>query len=346
MKRPPLCVLCASALLTGGAPAGAQIPWDQYRKNSEEWFGGEEGRRAADNILSWQSPRGSWPKNTDTSANAFAGEKEKLQGTFDNRATTDEMRFLARAFRATRDPRYEAAFLRGLDHILQAQYPNGGWPQVHPPPRDKYPRHITFNDNAMVRLLELLREVAVSGAYDFVDASRRAAAKESFDRGVQCILQCQLVVGGKRTAWCAQHDEADFSPRPARSFEPASLSGAESAWILQFLMTIEPPSPEIAGAIQAGAAWFEAVQLLGIRVKSVDGDKEIVQDPAAPPLWARFYEIGTNRPIFAGRDGVKKYALFEIEAERRNGYAWYGSWGEGVARDFARWKEQWGEKTR
>ena len=49
----------------------------------------------------------------------------------------------------------------------------------------------------------------------------------------------------------------------------------------------------------------------------------VVADPTAPPIWARFYEIGTNRPFFCGRDGVKKYSLAEIEHERRIGYAWY-----------------------
>ena len=47
-------------------------------------------------------------------------------------ATTGELRFLARAFRATNEPRYQQAFLKGLSHILEAQYPNGGWPQYYP----------------------------------------------------------------------------------------------------------------------------------------------------------------------------------------------------------------------
>ncbi len=39
--------------------------------------------------------------------------------------------------------------------------------------------------------------------------------------------------------------------------------------------------------------------------------------------WARFYELGTNRPIFVGRDGVVKYSLGEIEEERQRGYRWW-----------------------
>jgi len=294
----------------------------------------------ADHIRSWQSAQGSWPKNVDTTAQPFTGVTQKLQGTFDNGATTGELRFLARAFRAAQNPRNQQAFLKGFDHILQAQYPTGGWPQFHPP-GTKYHRHITFNDGTMVRLMELLREVAMSAGYAFVDATRRKAAQASFDRGVQCILKCQIVVNGKLTVWCAQHDEVDCRPRPGRTYELASLSGAESVGILQLLMSLDPPSPEVMRAVRAGAAWFELARLTGIRETKVNGNKVIVNDPNAPPLWARFYEIDTNRPIFSGRDGVKKYSLAEIEAERRNGYAWYGMWGERVAGDYARWKAKW-----
>jgi PelA/Pel-15E family pectate lyase len=48
-----------------------------------------------------------------------------------------------------------------------------------------------------------------------------------------------------------------------------------------------------------------------------------VKDPNADPIWARFYEIKTNRPIFIGRDSQIKYDVMEIEEERRNGYSWY-----------------------
>jgi PelA/Pel-15E family pectate lyase len=93
--------------------------------------------------------------------------------------------------------------------------------------------------------------------------------------------------------------------------------------------------------VQGGAAWFEAAKLTGIRVEKQGGDKVVVSDPAAPPLWARFYEIASNRPFFCGRDGVKKNRLADIEAERRNGYAWYGNWGESVARQYAAWSAKW-----
>ena len=326
-----LCRLNPAAAATAG----------QYLKEKDAWFHTPEARRIADNILTWQAPAGDWPKNGDTVSQPYIGDTNKLHGTFDNGATTGEIRFLARAYNATRDARYQAAALKGIDHLLAAQYPTGGWPQYSPPPAKTYHRYITFNDNAMVRVLETLRQVATSAEFDFVDQPRRSAAQKAFDRGIACILRCQISVNGKLTVWCAQHDEKDFSPRPARKFELVSLSGAESAGILHLLMTIESPSPEERRAIQAGAAWFAAAKITGLRQTHVEGNKVIVADSNAPALWARFYDIQTGRPIFSGRDSVPKYTLAEIEAERRNGYAWYGPWGEAVARDYAAWSQKW-----
>jgi PelA/Pel-15E family pectate lyase len=68
-------------------------------------------------------------------------------------------------------------------------------------------------------------------------------------------------------------------------------------------------------------------------------DVVVVQDPAAPPIWARFYEIGTNRPIYSGRDSVIKYSLAEIEIERRAGYSWLGDYASKLLKDeYPRWK--------
>jgi len=121
-----------------------------------------------------------------------------------------------------------------------------------------------------------------------------------------------------------------LAPAPARSYEPISLSGGESVGIVRFLMSIDSPSPMVIAAIKGAVEWFEQTKLTGTRwVATKDPsklrgfDRVVVKDPQAGPLWARFYEIGTNRPIFLGRDGVVKYNVAEIEDERRNGYAWY-----------------------
>jgi PelA/Pel-15E family pectate lyase len=328
------------ALATAAIDASAadRAPWGTYSRQPDAWYRGPEGIKVAANIRSHQSRLGDWPKNVDNSAEPYHGDPAAIKGTFDNGATVGELRFLARAYRATHDDKNRDAFLNGLDHVLAAQYPTGGWPQLSPPGKG-YHRHITFNDNTMVNLLALVRNVAADDDFRFVDQVRRGAAQKAFEAGIACILKCQVKVDGTLTVWCAQHDEITLEPRPARTFEPVSLSGAESAELLLLLMSLERPSPEIVRAIEAGARWFEKVKLTGVREIKVDGDKRIVSDPAAPTLWARFYEIPSMRPIFSGRDSQIKYDIAQIEPERRNGYAWYGGWGSKVAAGYEKWEK-------
>ena len=332
----PWILIVATTAGAMNASAADRAPWGTYARQPDAWYCAPDGARVAANIRSHQSRLGDWPKNVDNSAEPYHGDPARIVGTFDNGATVGELRFLARAFRATNDMNDRDAFIKGFDHIMAAQYPTRGWPQSSPPGKG-YHRHITFNDNTMVNLMTLVRDVASGDDFRFVDPMRHAAARRAFDAGVACILKCQVVVNGTLTVWCAQHDEITLEPRPARTFEPVSLSGAESADILLLLMSLDGPSPEVVRAVEAGARWFEKVKLTGIREIKVDGDKRIASDPAAPPLWARFYQIPSLRPIFSGRDSVIKYDIAQIEPERRNGYAWYGGWGAKVALRYGQW---------
>jgi PelA/Pel-15E family pectate lyase len=315
-----------------------------YLRMPADWFSGAEAKQVAANILSFQSDLGGWPKNVDTTATRYSDSRAELRPTFDNGATTDELRFLARIYSATRDDTYRSAFDRGFAYILKAQYANGGWPQYFPPGL-KYPRYITFNDDAMVRLLEFLREVERSPTYEVVGEAKRSVARQAFDRGIDCILKCQIKVNGKLTVWCAQHDENDFSPRRGRSYELPSLSGSESVDIVRLLMSLDSPDARVVESVKAAVAWFKTAAIHGIRqevrpdARAPKGtNKVVVKDSAAPPMWARFYEIGTNRPLFVDRDGVPKFDLSEIGFERRNGYSWLGYWPQSLlGKEYPAW---------
>lgn len=341
-----LSALVACSFLPGNSLA--KSPWETYARKPDAWFGTQEAVQVARNILSYQSLPGSWPKNIDTTAHPYEGEAAELKGTFDNGATVGELEFLAKMLSTGNGTPYKVAFTKGLDHVLAAQYPTGGWPQIFPP-GNGYQRHITFNDNTMVNLMTFLRQVAESKDYAFVDQARRQQASLAFDRGVQCILRCQIVVNGKRTVWCAQHDEKDYRPRPARSYELVSLSGSESVEIVRLLMSIDQPSPAIIEAVQGAVIWFDQAKLLGIRVvKQSDensptgSNKVVVSDATARPMWARFYEIGTNKPIFCDRDGIARTSLAEISYERRNGYGWLGYRPERLlAQEYPAWAKKW-----
>jgi PelA/Pel-15E family pectate lyase len=338
---------CLIVMLAGGSAALAYTTASKHLDHPDDWYASAEAKKMADSVLSYQSPRGAWPKNIDTATQPYKGAKENLDGTFDNGATTFELRFLARMATANvGDERYKLAFNKGLDHILEAQYPNGGWPQFYPP-GSSYHRYITFNDGAMARLMFFVRDVARDDKlFGFVDADRRGKCKAAWDKGVDCILKCQVKQEGKPTVWCAQHDEKDFSPQPARTFEPLALSGSESVGLVHVLMSVENPSPQVVAAIEGARGYFEKVKITGIKVEDrpQEGtprgyERFVVEDPSAPPMWARFYEMGTNKPVYSDRDGVVKYKLSDIGIERRTGYKWLGTWPKAFLEiEYAEWK--------
>ena len=346
-----LLLLALLPAVMAGAAAGAPTPavrWNDVLKQPAEWYASAGARAIAAHILQYQDPSGGWPKNTDMtappSAEFLALKPSARAPTIDNRGTTTQLTYLALVVTATGDAALRTAFERGFDYLLAAQYPNGGWPQFYPLLKGYY-SHITYNDNAMVNVLAVLRDVARAKApYAFVDEIRRNQAATAVERAVSCILRTQVKQDGRLTAWCAQHDATTLAPAWARNFEPPTLSGAESVGLVKFLMGVENPPPEIIAAIEGAVTWLGAVPVRGLRVEDFTGtdgqpDNRAVADPAAPPVWARFYELGTNRPVFTGRDKVIHYDFNEVERERRTGYGYLGDWPATLlAKDYPRWR--------
>ncbi|MGH9848432.1 MAG: pectate lyase [Blastocatellia bacterium] len=329
--------------------------WRDCLGQKPEWYASAGAVRVAGNVLLYQRESGGWPKNIDMAvvlSEQGKAEVVKQKGAddslIDNGATYTQMAYLARVFNATKQARFKESFIKGFDYLLKAQYENGGWPQYYPKLTGYYKR-ITYNDEAMINVMSLLRNIAGKDrAYSFVDEVRRARAEQAVAKGIECILKTQVVVNGQRTVWCAQHDEVTLAPAPARAYEHVSLSGSESAGIVRFLMGIERPDARIVEAIESAVAWFKQSKLTGIKVvEKRDAslpngfDRVVVEDASAGPLWARFYEIGANRPIFSGRDSVIKYSLAEIEHERRTGYGWYTSAPAALLeKDYPGWRKK------
>ncbi|WP_245947899.1 pectate lyase [Paenibacillus sambharensis] len=190
------------------------------------------------------------------------------------------------------------------------QYSNGGWPQIYN--SSGYHKHITYNDNAMVNVMILLDEVANrQGNFSFVDSTLTGRSRTAVAKGVDNFLRTQVVVNGKLTVWGQQHDSVTLKPAGARAYEVPSLCANESVGIVKFLKT-RPATSQITASIKAAEEWFKAVKLTGSRIVKTSTDVTLVNDPSVTtPIWARSYEIGTNKPIFVGRDGIVK-----IQAER------------------------------
>jgi PelA/Pel-15E family pectate lyase len=296
----------------------------------------------------WSQPNGDpfdYTKELSSTQKAlFLSEKAKLDATIDDDATTKEIRYLVKAFKETNNPDYKKAAENGIKYLLSAQNDAGGWGQFYPD-WSGYRGHITYNDNAMMNVMWIMKYATEStNDFEIIDKTLIPQTQNAVQKGLQCILKTQYSLNGKLTAWCAQHDRITLQPAKARAFELASISGSESVGIVKFLMAINNPSAEIKNSIKAACEWLESVKIAGINIKTIEdpsqtsGKDRVIYDDPNSTLWARFYDLKTNKPFFTGRDSVPKENLKDIENERRVGYAYYGTWAKTLlASDYPAW---------
>jgi len=316
----------------------------------------------ADNMLLFQRKSGGWSKQyhgkafsynvqfSDSLKADIAIEASHDDANIDNKSTTKEIVYLIKAYNKYNNPKYLAAAENGIRFLLKAQYKNGGWPQYYPD-HSGYRGHITYNDNAMANVMNLLQDVALRrNGMDIVNFALVTPSADAVQRGLDCILKTQIIVKGRLTGWCQQYDEVTLLPAKARAYELPCISGSESVNLVEILMGQPSPTKEMKDAVHGAVSWLKDVEITDYRVVTVPApgtargiDRKVVADPAAPGMWARYYEIGTNKPFFCDRDGIKKYSIAEIGYERRVGYAWFGNWAENLLeRDYPVWAKNKG----
>ncbi len=330
------------------------------------WYSSGQARHIADVIVSFQIPSGGWGKNMNmdgdarTKGESFVPDNSNrfpspgdfdaprdsswhYVGTIDNDATTTEMQFLSKVQASlphADGDEYRASFLRGLRYLLAAQYPNGGWPQVWPL-EGGYHDAITFNDDAVLNATELLTQVSEAKAeVSFVPADIRKQARIAVANSIKCILAAQIELGGKKTVWPQQSDTLTLKPVTARNYEPAALSSEESAHLVMYLMSIPHPTTQQRNAISAGVDWLRAHAINGKAViggRNTPEGRHVIEQQGAGPLWARFYALDTQRPVFGDRDKTLHDDMNEISKERRNGYAWFNTEPAAAIKMYATW---------
>lgn len=360
MKKVVFTLLCACVFLGINAQEVSYKDKKSYKNWSklvqtfdDDFYHTKEAARIAENVLLYQQTTGGWPKNIYMPADLKKQEKKAViamkskvnESTIDNNATSTEIYYLSRMYQATKNERYKKAALDGVQYLLNAQYKNGGWPQFWPRPEGYY-TEITYNDNAMTNVMELLRQVYEKQApYDYIPEEYTEKARTAFNKGVECILDTQVKQNGKLTVWCAQHDHVTLEPIKARAYELPSLSGQESDNIVLLLMSLPNPSERVIAAVNGAVEWFENSKIEGLKKEyftNEEGKKDykMVECTDCPPIWARFYDLNTNQPFFCDRDGVKVFSLDQIGHERRNGYSWYNNDGIKVLKDYIKWKKR------
>jgi PelA/Pel-15E family pectate lyase len=315
----------------------------------------------ADNILLFQKDNGGWPKNYDFFAilapeqtKTVKAAKSETNTTFDNGNTYTQIAALAIAYDVTKADKYKEGCLKGLEYTLKAQYGNGGWPQYYPIEKNNYSSHITYNDDAMLGIMLLYKDIIDGESqYSFVDGKLLGKIQIAYNKGLDCILKTQIIDDGKPTAWCQQYDEVTLQPAWARKFEPPSICNKESAGLVLFLMSINHPGKSIIDAIQNSVVWFNESIIHNTLVKRIPAprvvtpykvsvsDRVVVIDSMAPSIWTRYYELKTHRPMFCNRDSKVVYSLSEVLRERRDGYGWYTYDPQNVLNKYPEWQKKW-----
>jgi len=369
------------AVLAAERLAGRAIPAPPVSGKSEAsmpldrpsaWYASAEALRVADNIVSFQTPAGGWGKNqprdqaprqpgqafvaSNASVFAQAGDFDAQHerewsyvGTIDNDATLTEIRFLARvqaALPATASAVYRTAAIKGLQYLLSAQFPNGGWPQVWPL-QGGYHDAITLNDDAMVGVASLLGDVAAAlSPFDFVPPDLRSRAALAQQRASRLLVELQVRVDGRRLLWAQQHDALSLRPVSARNYEPPALSSSESASVLMYLMRLPHPDADTVAAVDAAVQTLRELEIFdqvwdrpaGAAVRSLH------RHPGARHLWARYYDVRTLKPVFGDRDKSVRDDVAEISPERRNGYAWFVTSPRGALQAYESWAHRLPER--
>lgn len=249
-------------------------------------------------------------------------EKARNVSTLDDNTTQSAVRYLMHIDRALdfRDAEIHAAVQYALDRLLQAQYPNGAWPQRFsaPPnpaefpvlkasypeswsrtwPNVNYMSYYTLNDNAQADVIETMFEAA--------EIYRDTRYSDAARRGGDVLILAQMP--DPQPAWAQQYS-AQMQPAWARKFEPPSITGGESQGAIRILMDVyrHTGDKKYLEPIPRALAYLE---------------KSARPDGRMP----RFLELKTNKPLYF----TKQYELTYSDADMPTHYGFIT--GNGVAR--------------
>lgn len=378
MVRPLQLVLMLLLLSVAGRPCGVAAQDDPaawlrpFGDNIHHWqsklgddryprYAADQVREIAENVLLHQRDNGGWPPNWDPARIIPDAERTEIERqradkdtSLDNRTSYTHLTYLAHAYSHTGDERRLAGCLRGIEFLLAAETPRGLWPHSYPSQRGYHP-HITFMDDVTIGALRTVEKIGLGQPpFEFVPQPLRERCQQAHERGRELLLALQVRdPEGRLTVWAGQYDEQTLLPCQGRTFEPPSLVSGESVGVVRYLMSTDRSDPKVQAAIDGAVEWFRRSAIRGLRIDRVPidplrfpnhtakFDAIEVADPAAPPVWARFYDLVTNEPLMANRDGTIVHRLADVEIERRTGYAWYGGFATGLLeKQYPAWKRQ------
>lgn len=233
--------------------------------------------------------------------------------SLDDSQTQSALTFLIRVDEATRfgDASIHEAATYGLNALLQAQFANGGFPQVWSGPvapkpvvRARYPEHDWKTEGRVKNYWDhyTLNDNLVGTVADVLIEANRVYQEKKYRQAIEKLGDFLILaqMPAPQPGWCQQYNDA-MEPMWARKFEPPAITGWESQ---------------------------DAMRTL-IKIYRVTGDKKYLE-PIPPALAyfekcllpdgsvARYYELKSNKPLYMDA----KYQLTYDDSAAPDHYGW------------------------
>ena len=277
-----------------GTPSVGLVFLRAYKITKDKFY--LDSAIAAGLALAWgQSTKGGWeycPK-IDHLEKGKKVKRKKTKCTFDDNNTQEALNFLI-----CLDEIYDAQWLTesielGLAYILKGQYENGAWPQWYPL-RGSYHDYYTFNDNAINDCIRVMIK-----AYQVY---KKKEYLTSALKGGEFIIISP--VSKDQPGWAQQYSK-ELKPVWARKFEPPAVCSLVTARNIKTLVDLYlfTKDKKFLTPVPAAIKWLERSKI-------------------SNNIWARMYELESNRPIYGDRDRKIHYTIEEISMERQLGYTW------------------------
>lgn len=231
----------------------------------------------ADLIVALQNEDGGFqvlPDNYEMSQKETGLGSMKDVSSVYNGATTSELKYLAKYITANKpeDSKYQDAFVKGIKYLLTTQHDNGGW-SMNPGSGSGFNANIEVGNKAMTEVLTLLSDIAILNNQDYVFARKAMNVdeiKSAVEKGNDFIVKSQISNNNKKSGWATQYDKSG-NVTMGHTYERESVSSYTTKDVIDYLMTIHNPSPDIKDAVESAYSWLKDVKI-------ADKEQEVVKD--------------------------------------------------------------------
>ncbi|MCW3789156.1 pectate lyase [Plebeiibacterium sediminum] len=247
-----------------------------------------DAKEAAYALIQGQNKYGGWEHTIDFK------HLESDHVSFDDNQSQSAVRFLMALDQEMNDSILSAATQRAIGMMIETQLSNGGWPHYYPE-QGNYHDYATFNDGGINDCIEVMIE-----AYQYY--KNNEVIEKSLRKVARFLNISQLPP--PQPGWAQQYNEY-LQPAWARTFEPPAICSSVTIKNINSLIDL-----------------YLALHDKTILEPIPDALKYLDEVRMENGMWARFIELGTNKPLYYDRNRIRVDNLEDLHPERRKGYAY------------------------